>query len=632
MNFFRAQDQAKAATRWLVIVYLAATALIVAGVSAIIAVATYNTGYGINTSVMGAAAAVTVFVIVGATLYKVSILSGGGARVAEQMGGTRITNDTQDPQRRRLRNVVEEMSIASGVPVPDIYVLERESGINAFAAGFAPGDAAVAVTRGALELLDRDELQGVIAHEFSHILNGDMRLNIRMMGVLFGIMVVGLIGRTILRGTHHGGVSFGRRGRNAGAVVVVGLGLSILGWIGVFFARLIKAAVSRQREFLADASAVQYTRQTEGIANALKKIGGYSKHSYFGVADPEEISHMLFAGGLPTISSLFATHPPLTERIQALDPSFRESDYPAVTRDSGGERVETERASGFAPTPAPSATPASAPIEATIADSIGNPTPEHLALAQTLHRSIPEALFRAAHSPSGAYLLTIALVIDASHADRQLGIVENQLGETRALQVREYHEALKEVGVRYWLPLLEIAFPALRQRPSDHLDFLNDLIRRLVESDGVVSLREYCYARIIEQHLLQARAPAAASKSNRVSKASARQAAVDLLRIVADHGTDDAHAADKAYRAGLRVFGQWASGEDGQADRDNVVARLDEALDILAKINGAGRQSLVEAVTRTVAHDGRLVLREAELLRAICASLDCPLPPILPAL
>ena len=222
MNFFRAQDQAKAATRWLVIVYLAATTLIVAGVSAIIAVATYNTGYGINTSIMGAAAAVTVFVIVGATLYKVSVLSGGGARVAEQMGGTRITNDTQDPLRRRLRNVVEEMSIASGVPVPDIYVLERESGINAFAAGFAPGDAAVAVTRGTLELLDRDELQGVIAHEFSHILNGDMRLNIRMMGVLFGIMVVGLIGRTILRGTHHGGVSFGRRGRNAGAVVVVG--------------------------------------------------------------------------------------------------------------------------------------------------------------------------------------------------------------------------------------------------------------------------------------------------------------------------------------------------------------------------------------------------------------------------
>ena len=337
MNFFDAQDRAKRATRWLVGVYLLSTLAIVAGVTMIVGGVFYQEGMQMDPALLGIAAAMTALLIFGASLFKTAMLSGGGARVAQDLGGTPVSADVQDPLRRRLRNVVEEMAIASGVPVPEIYVLEAESGINAFAAGFTPGDAAVAVTRGALDILSREELQGVIAHEFSHILNGDMRLNIRMMGVLFGIMVIGLIGRMVLRGSYHGGLVSGRRNKNAPAVMMIGLGLTILGWIGVFFARLIKAAVSRQREFLADASAVQFTRQPDGIANALKKIGGYSRHSYIEAKDPEEVSHMLFAGGLPRIASLFATHPPLRERIEALDPSFRESEFPAH-RDSGRRR------------------------------------------------------------------------------------------------------------------------------------------------------------------------------------------------------------------------------------------------------------------------------------------------------
>ena len=226
------------------------------------------------------------------------------------------------------------MAIASGMPVPDIYVLEQESGINAFAAGYTPGDAAIAVTRGTLELLDREELQGVIGHEFSHILNGDMRLNIRLMGVLFGIMVLGLIGRMILRSGHHASIVSSRRGRGAPAVLIIGLGLAILGGIGVFVARAIKASISRQREFLADASAVQFTRQTDGLASALKKIGGYEEGSHLQAADPEEVSHMLFGTG-SRLSGMFATHPPLTERIQALDPHFKASDYPVVDTRTG---------------------------------------------------------------------------------------------------------------------------------------------------------------------------------------------------------------------------------------------------------------------------------------------------------
>ena len=278
MNFFDAQDKARRSTRRLVILYLLATLGIIIGVTAVVAVVFWLAGpmerhmpftnFAANSlPLLGIVAGLVALFIFGATAYKTSSLSTGGAKVAESMGGTRVSPDVHDLSLQRLRNVVEEMAIASGVPVPDIYVLEQESGINAFAAGYETGDAAIAVTRGTLDLLNRDELQGVIGHEFSHILNGDMRLNIRLMGVLFGIMVISLIGRSILRGSHWSS----RRARGQGLVVIAALGLTILGWIGIFFARVIKARVSRQREYLADASAVQFTRQTDGIANAFEK-------------------------------------------------------------------------------------------------------------------------------------------------------------------------------------------------------------------------------------------------------------------------------------------------------------------------------------------------------------------------
>jgi Zn-dependent protease with chaperone function len=627
MNFFDAQDQARRATRWLVIVYVVSTLLIVAGVTTVIAAVLYQSGIAPTTSVLAITALLTTLVIIGSSVFKTAVLSGGGGKVAEQMGGTLVPADTTDPLRSRLRNVVEEMSIASGVPVPDIYVLENEPGINAFAAGFTPGDAAVAVTRGTLEILDRDELQGVIAHEFSHILNGDMRLNIRMMGVLFGIMVVGLIGRTILRGGRYASVS-SRRGKNASGALIVGLGLTLLGWIGVFFSRVIKAAVSRQREYLADASAVQFTRQTDGIANALKKIGGFEAHSTISATDPEEVSHMLFAAGLPKLSSMFATHPPLTDRIRALDPSFTGADYPRVRplQAPGAER--SPQVAGFAAGPGVT-TPQEALIDGSVAETIGRPSPEHLGLAKKLHRSIPDDIYKAAHSPTGAFLLTLALIIDPDVAERQLSIVEGKLGDVRALQVREYYDSLQQLGARYWLAILEIAFPALRHGENDNQAFLVDLIRELAAVDGRIDLREYCFYRIISGHLAQAAAPSRRARQNRVSKSAARRAAVELLGIVADEGNADEHARERAFAAGLRVFGDWAGKLEVDGDGSDTVARLDDALNVLGGLNSAGRKSLVEAVGRTIAYDDRLTLREAELLRTICAALDCPLPPII---
>src|SRR5581483_1471819 len=264
---------------------------------------------------------VTLAVILVASMVRTATLRGGGGGVARAAGGTLISPDTLNPPYRRLRNVVEEIAIASGVPVPEIYVLEQESAINAFAAGYTPANAAIAVTRGSLEKLNRDELQGVIAHEFSHILNGDMRLNIRLMGLVFGILVVHIVGREVLNMVGRGGGSGDRKGGNpVAAIALVALGLMIIGSIGVFMGRLIKAAVSRSRESLADASAVQFTRQTKGIAGALKKIAGIDEGSKLH-KNAEEVSHMLFGDGIG-LSSLFATHPPIEKRIKALEPSF----------------------------------------------------------------------------------------------------------------------------------------------------------------------------------------------------------------------------------------------------------------------------------------------------------------------
>lgn len=631
MNFFEAQDRARRATRWLVVVYIVATIFIVLGVTGIVTAAFFAGGESHSApppSFIAGIAIMSTLLIVGSTLYKTSVLSAGGGRVALDMGGTLIPPDVQDPLRRRLRNVVEEMAIASGVPVPEIYVLEEENGINAFAAGFTPGDAAVAVTRGCLELLDRDELQGVIAHEFSHILNGDMRLNIRMMGVLFGIMVLGIIGRIILRSAYFGGTS-SRRNKGASAVLILGLGLAILGWIGVFFARIVKASVARQREFLADASAVQFTRQTDGLANALKKIGGYSDKSYIKNVDPEEVSHMLFAGGVARLTSMFATHPPLIDRIHALDPGFDERDYPEVslaTRDRAARPDSVAAFSGSASAALGSFK--STAIADTVINALGRPDARHIEYAQKLRASIPPELYAAAHAPDDSLLLAIALSLGDCENGQQFRMLEEKIGSERTDTIRRFHTLILQAGTAFRLPLLEIAFPMLKKRPAAQIDFLLKLIKNLVQVDGKVSLSEFCYQQILESHLLHAQHPASKS-GNRVSKKAARQAAVNLIRLVADQGHDSPAERARAFETGVALFGGWADDQHQSREDMSTIAVLERSLNALRQMNSAGRQSFIRAVTKTIAYDDKLTLPEAELLRTICAALDCPMPPLL---
>ena len=641
VDFFKAQERARQATKWLVAGYVLATLLIVAGVTLIVAFALAGLGgpagaapgfagadvLDRHAGLLAVTAAATALFIVGASLFRTASLAAGGSKVAASAGGTPVAADVTEPLRRRLRNVVEEIAIASGVPVPAIYVLEAERGINAFAAGYTPGDAAIAVTRGALETLDRDELQGVIAHEFSHVLNGDMRLNIRLMGVLFGIMVLGLIGRMIVRGGYHASIVSSRRDRNAPVILIVGAGIAVLGAIGVIFARLIKASVSRQRERLADASAVQFTRQTRGIAGALKKIGGYEAHSWLEATDPEEISHMLFGSGAK-LRGWFATHPPLVERIRALDPSFDPADFPRVTP------REAPAADAAAAAHA-AASALNAPSQAVSADaivaSVGNPEDRHIGYAGALRAAVPASLDAAAHSPDLAFLLAVACALDPRDGGvrrRQLALLDERLGTGRRRMAEAYATALAEAGPHYRLPLLEMAFPALKERPREQLGFLLELVRRLIEQDGHVDVREYCYYRVLASHLDQATDPGRRA-ARRAPESKLRHARLVLLGLVADAGQSGPDERERAFASGAAMLGAWAEGATVAPGQAATVTALDASLDTLQGLDYEARRQLVKALAATVLHDGRLAAAEAEMLRAVCAALDCPLPPIL---
>ena len=418
------------------------------------------------------------------------MLSRGGASVARALGGTEIHGDSQDPLHRRLVNVVEEMSIAAGVPVPDIFVLESESGINAFAAGLEQSDAAVAVTRGALERLSRAELQGVIAHEFSHILNGDMRINQRLMGFSFGILVLALAGRWMLRSMH-----FAPRSRdNKGSIaIVLGIALAVIGSIGVFFGRLIKAAVSRQREMLADASAVQFTREPEGLAGALKKIGGYTTE--FTSTEAEEVAHMLFGRGSRAFRGWFATHPPLLDRIRALEPNFSENDYVLLPETAGPVPVDADDAAHVSRLA--DATPGTDTRYDIALDDIGRIESAHV--GEALHAAIPLELRDAAHSHEASWLLVIALLCAHDHEDelQRQHFLEQRLGSQRTQLCLRLARAAGALDIALRLPLLELCMPALRQRPDTQLQFLLDLIMEMTAERETYRLFDFVLPRVL---------------------------------------------------------------------------------------------------------------------------------------
>ena len=655
-QFFDRQERARQNTIWLVVMFVCCLALLV--VVNLVVVTTVSTildpdqenqiyvhlfgDFVVGTrhlALGGFAAFVTALVIVTGTIYQVVILrSGGGRGVAEALGGQRVHPDTTDPTQRRLLNVVEEMAIASGTPVPPVYLLD-ESAINAFAAGYAPTDAVIGVTRGSLERLRREELQGVIAHEFSHILNGDMCLNIRLIGVLYGILLLTLIGRLLLRSLYFaGGSSRSRNDKGNGLVMVLfvtGLVILVLGTLGSLLGGLIKAAVSRQREYLADASAVQFTRNPAGLANALKQIGthvssGRLNHPNAGIA-----SHMFFAQGVfEGFSGLMATHPPLAKRILAIDPQW-DGRFPDAGGRPARDRPVAAATSWAAAGQMPSAVAAQLQHASFAAahdayQHAGKPLDYHRRHADRLLRTMQPVLIQHAHEAFGARSVVSALLLSRDEAVRkeQLRQLEERLGKATAkltVQLAEQTDQLAE-GLR--LPLVDLTLPALKEMSAPQYQQFRQAFEQLVWADQRLSIFEWTLFQIIRRHLRPFYEPISRRPIRYYGLQRLHQPIAVLLGTLAAVGNREPEQRRHAFQLAVAQLGlaiPWSP------EYRHTLKELDASVNKLVQCSQRLRGKVIEACAACVCADGIVTTWEAELLRGIADLFECPIPPLIEA-
>lgn len=567
-------------------------------------------------------AAITLLIIGAGSMFRIVELSSGGGAVARSLGGRLVSPQTRNPAEKRLLNVVEEMALASGVPVPEVYLLDEERGINAFAAGFSPNNAAIGVTRGCLEWLTRDELQGVIAHEYSHILNGDMRLNVRLIGWVAGIMGLTTLGSVLLR--------VRGRGKGAGQVVLLGLALVIIGWIGALFGRMIQAAISRQREFLADAAAVQFTRLPDGLAGALKKIGGLAAGSRVESPRAGEAAHLFFSNAVSSgLTSLFSTHPPLVERIRALDPSF-DGVFPTPKKEGWLEEPpapppRTARAHKSALPPIVSVP---APRVLSLA---GTTSREHLTYAATVRQELPDEITAAAAEPFGAAALVLALLLDSQPEvqQRQIEAITRNAGRPMADEARRLWHVVRQMSSSWKLPLVDLVTPALRELSPEQYQNCQRCLKDLINADEKVDLFEFALQKVVRRHLDSHFGPPPRRTIQYYTHKGLAAEIGLLLSALAHVGQRDEQAIHKAFQDGVAPlveqgvyipFFQWSQCHP---------EALDRALDACLAAAPGVRGRILTAMVATAAADGVVQPAEAELLRAFADALECPLPPFL---
>ncbi|HET7809305.1 MAG TPA: M48 family metalloprotease [Steroidobacteraceae bacterium] len=632
MDFYARQEAARRTTRWLLLAFLVSVALVVVAIDAVVLVL-----FGAaepNSSPASALVFTTIVVLAivcGASLFKTLSLRAGGGVVARSLGGVRIERSTRDPALRRLHNVVEEMAIASGVTMPEVYVLENEDGINALAAGNTPADAAIAVTRGAAMLLKRDELQGVVAHEFSHILNGDMRLNLRLLGWTFGLLAIAIVARVVLQSSPRSGRSSSRRD-GAGALMLAALAVMVLGYVGVFFGRLLQAAVARHRERLADASAVQFTRDPMGLTGALLKIAGLSAGSRLVTPNAEEVAHMLFAPGL---NRLMATHPSLEERLRELNPNFRASELPALAAaaardaqrqrqaDAGFQRGEAEAGTSARPMPVTEL----ATNAAVIAAQAGTIASEQVQYAQRVRSAIPEGLRDFIDSADHARTLVLAVLLskipEAQAVQRR--VLEEAWGPELSAQVFAQRGLADALAPALRLPAVQQLFPALRRLSLAERQKLRDVVNALALADSRIDVFECCLNLLLAACLYDELE--GAPLHGNASLLQETDSIHVLFCVLAAQGTADAALAARAYEAGVSVV--LPQHRPAFAEVPGWPTALKDALARLVHLKPFAKKVLIEGMVRCIAHDRTLSVAEGELLRTVCAVLHCPLPPIL---
>ena len=649
MDFFERQHQAKKKTGWLIFLFFVAVLFIgllnffLIGMS--LSLNSAYEGEGDYTRfqdpvLAGIVLLATFGIIALAGLFRKFQLREGGSSIAAMMDGRLVNMGTRDPDERKLLNVVEEMAIASGVPMPEVYVMDQENGINAFAAGFTVDDAVIGVTNGCMRMLSRDELQGVVAHEFSHILNQDMRLNLRLVAVIFGLVVLAELGRIFL---HIGSSSSRSRSRNSegsgGGIALIGLILMATSGLGILMGKMIKSAVSRQREYLADSSAVQFTRNPAGLSGALKKIGaaGAVLHS----PKASEASHMFFGNALKkSWFSFTSTHPPLIERIQLLEPSF-DGDFSGLKFEQ--RQVPPESSSTMPPhqtTQAGLSIPGlgqaippvigAVAVEAAASAVRGGPSSEHVDFATALLRSLPEKVRGAAHDTYDSCALIYALMLDKKDEvvrGEQLEIVQNAFGDQMANTSGGLFDEVLALDPRAKLPVAELAVSSLRRLAQEQYECFINVLEALAAADEQIDLFEYSLSKLVIRHLephFENRSQTAAQIYSLKRLGSECHL---LLSGLAHAAGDEFEVVVKAYQSGKAILADEVETDAQPMDQFDLDA-LDQALTTLAACGPKQKTKLIEAAAATVSADGYLQIQEAELLRAIADSLGCPIPPL----
>ena len=601
MNFYEHQDRAERRTKFIVFLFVLAVLCIV-----LIVVIPVGLASEWEPAVVAVTAVVCLLIVGIATLVKLGQLRGGGSVVAEMMGGTQLQRGGSTQSEKRVQNIVEEMAIASGMPVPPVYIMEDDS-INAFAAGWSVNSAVISVTRGCIEKLNRDELQGVIAHEYSHIAHGDMRINIRLIGVIFGIMALGItgwilaryVGPVVLRSSARSRSKEGAGGAGIGlAIIVFGLFLALCGFVGTLFGRLIQAAASRQREFLADASAVQYTRNPSGIGGALRKIGGLTPISTTR-GDASQCNHMFFSQAM---KAMFASHPPITERVARVE-GIDVSLLPEVV--VGVATVGTT--SNF-----------SSSVVKKSVSAAGVVGGDFKLKAQNALSKIGETTLAAVRDPWSARLVMFAILCKDGDEGQQKILAKN-LSVEELVEVRRLLEVVPKDGDLGRLPLIDLAAPALRQLGKEQKKTFGNIVSLLIKSDGVVDLFEWAFVAVVKRHILGSKK----HKSNGALKHRLSSASL-VIGALAYGGSASQKQTNDAFKAAVSSLGYVDLGIPDKASCS--VSNMENAIQDLLLLKFIEKERLLQACVVCITHDEKITVTEAETLRAIGDLLGCPVP------
>lgn len=636
MDFFEHQDRARKKTKLLVFYFILAVIFIVIALNlAAFFALKLSSGEQTNLQInqwfeqswFYYITISTLVMIVLGSLFRWMQLRDGGRSVAQMVNGREVLPDTNDNLERRFINVVEEMSIASGMPVPTLYIMDDEQAINAFVAGYETSNTVMVITRGALELLNRQELQGVVAHEFSHIFNADMRINIKLISTLAGILLLGQAGSFIIRSLRYSRVRSSNNKEGGGIVIVillVGMAIFIVGSIGLFFGRLIKAAISRQREYLADASAVQYARDNEGLAGAFLKINEQSsllinKHA-------EDTSHMCISEPIKLKLSGLATHPPMESRLDAIMPNWQSFSRNYAQKQTHKRQRRAQKEQARQERLAESSSRAGA--FGGLIDTVGKPSAMHVQAASALILALPEVLKQAAHghhAETHAMHLVFALLLsdEGQVAESSLSLIEKTYGEKSGQQVLKLAQHISRDKRKQRLAILDITLPSIRRLSENERKQFLTLLKSIIHQDQYVSQFEYVLYSLVKKNLT----PSAKKTHKIIQEFDLVLPELQLMLSAMVHASEQQQEIKQATFKTLWVG--FSQHEKQLLVNQFEADKFHQALALLTSLAPMLKKQLLGTLEQAVKEDSVSQPAEVELLRAIAECLDCPIPPLL---